>query len=97
MRQDYQRFVEKDTEIILVGPEDPHEFQAHWSEEKLPFIGIPDPEQNIIELYGQQVKLLKFGRMPAQFIIDKQGIVRYSHYSNSMSDIPSNDEILELI
>jgi peroxiredoxin Q/BCP len=41
--------------------------------------------------------LFKFGRMPAQLIIDKSGLVRYVHYGHSMSDIPSNIEILDLL
>jgi peroxiredoxin len=97
LRQDYQKFIDLDTEIIVIGPEDQNDFQAYWLKEKLPFIAIPDRQQNIIKLYGQQIKLLRFGRMPAQFINDKQGRVKYVHYGNSMSDIPSNDEILELI
>jgi peroxiredoxin Q/BCP len=35
--------------------------------------------------------------MPAQIIIDQAGIVRYAHYSNSMADIPENEEILDVI
>ena len=49
------------------------------------------------ELNGQQVKLLKLGRMPAVLLIDKVGQIRYRHYANSMRDIPPNDEILALL
>jgi peroxiredoxin Q/BCP len=35
--------------------------------------------------------------MPAQIIIDKEGIVRFVHYSNSMSDITENEEILKIL
>lgn len=97
LRQDYQKFVQKNAEIIVVGPEDQQQFQEYWIKEKLPFIGLPDPDHHIIKLYGQEVKLLKFGRMPAQVLIDMQGIVRYAHYSQSMSDIPTNKKILGLI
>jgi peroxiredoxin Q/BCP len=49
----------------------------------------------VLKLYGQEIKLFKFGRMPAQVVVDKEGIARFVHYGKSMSDIPSNDEILE--
>ena len=97
LRQEYQKFVEKETEVIVVGPEDAKEFKAYWKKESLPFIGVPDPKHKILNLYGQEVTLLKFGRMPAQVIIDKHGQVRFAHYSNGMQDIPDNDEILELL
>jgi peroxiredoxin Q/BCP len=35
--------------------------------------------------------------MPAQMLVDKEGILRYVHYGHSMKDIPENSEILELI
>jgi peroxiredoxin Q/BCP len=35
--------------------------------------------------------------MPAQVMIDKSGKVRFVHYGHSMSDIPANEEIINLI
>lgn len=37
------------------------------------------------------------GRMPAQVVVDKAGTARYVHYGHDMSDIPDNEEILELL
>ena len=51
----------------------------------------------MLKLYGQQIKLFKYGRMPAQVLVDKAGIARFVHYGHDMSDIPSNEEILGLI
>jgi hypothetical protein len=44
-----------------------------------------------------KVNRLKGGRMPAQFVIDAKGRIHYRHYGSSMSDIPSNDEMLQLL
>jgi hypothetical protein len=41
--------------------------------------------------------LFKFGRMPAQVIIDKSGEARFIHYGHDMTDIPENEEILKLL
>ncbi len=95
LRQDYQRFVEQNAEILVVGPENAKQFSEYWSTNKLPFIGLPDPGHSVLKLYGQKVNLFKLGRMPAQVLIDKQGVVRFAHFGHSMSDIPSNAEILE--
>jgi peroxiredoxin Q/BCP len=97
LRQEYQQFVEKDAEVIVVGPEGTGEFKKYWEKESLPFIGLPDSKHTVLTLYGQEVKLLKLGRMPAQVLIDKQGIVRFAHYGHSMQDIPANKELLELL
>lgn len=97
MRREYQDFANLNTKIIVVGSENPESFQKYWLEEKFPFIGLPDPEHKIQKLYGQEVKPLKLGRMPAQVLVDKHGIIRYVHYGDSMADIPSNSDIKNLI
>jgi len=97
LRQDYPRFKKLKTEIIVVGPENAESFQAYWTKEDLPFIGLPDPEHRVLKKYGQEVNLFKLGRLPALMLIDASGILRYVHYGHSMSDIPSNQELLEAL
>jgi peroxiredoxin len=97
LRQDYDKFVKLDTEIIVAGPEKAEAFRDYWAKENLPFIGLPDPEHLVLKLYGQEVKIFKLGRMPAQVLVNKSGTVRFVHYGHSMSDIPSNEEIIGLI
>lgn len=97
LRQDYQEFVKRETQVIVVGPEDEKAFSAYWEKNELPFIGLPDPKASVLKLYGQEINLFKLGRMPAQVIMDKEGIARYVHYGHDMTDIPSNAELLELL
>jgi peroxiredoxin Q/BCP len=97
LRQDYQEFIQRQAQVVVVGPEDASAFKSYWSEHDLPFIGLPDPKASVLRLYGQQVNLFKFGRMPAQVIVDKDGMARYVHYGHSMSDIPENAELLALL
>ena len=97
LRQDYQEFVDRGAEIIAVGPDDAEAFRSYWEKEGLPFIGLPDPEHSVLKTYGQEVKLFKLGRMPAQVLVDRSGIARYIHYGHSMSDIPTNKELLDLL
>src|SRR4030042_4723530 len=97
LRQDYQEFVKREAQVIGVGPENEKAFSAYWEKNKLTFIGLPDPNASVIKLYGQEINLFKLGRMPAQVIIDKEGIARYVHYGHDMTDIPSNAELLELL
>jgi len=97
LHQDYDKFVEKDTVIVAIGPENTNRFKTYWEENSLKFYGIPDEKHSVLKLYGQQVNLFKLGRMPAQMLVDKMGVLRYIHYGHSMKDIPENSEIFELI
>jgi len=97
LRQDYSQFVARDVEVVVVGPEDAAAFAAYFQKESLPFTGLPDPKASVLKLYGQEVNLFKLGRMPAQVLVDKTGTARFVHYGHSMSDIPPNAEIMELV
>jgi peroxiredoxin len=97
LRQDYAEFTARGAAIVVVGPEDADAFREYWTKEALPFVGLPDPTHKVAEMYGQEIKLLKFGRMPAMLIIDKAGDIRCRHYGNQMSDIPADAEVLALL
>jgi len=97
LRLDYKEFEKRNTVIMVVGPEKMEAFENYWKENKLPFIGLPNPSASVLKLFGQEVNLFKLGRMPAQVLVDRQGIARFVHYGHSMSDIPENSEILQLI
>jgi peroxiredoxin Q/BCP len=97
LRQDYAEFSQRGAEIIALGPDGPRAFQRFWQEENMPFIGLADIQSKIASLYYQQVSLFKLGRMPAVFVIDKHGCIRYAHYAAVMSDIPDNREILAVL
>ena len=97
LRQDFAEFEKRDTVILVVGPENAQAFSRSFAENALPFTGLPDPTHTVLKLYGQQVKLFKFGRMPAQLVVDKTGMVRYVCYGHDMTDIPTNTEMLAII
>jgi peroxiredoxin len=97
LRRDFEEFRKREAEILVVGPENADAFRMYFRENSLRFTGLPDPQHSVLKLYGQEVNLFKLGRMPAQLIIDKSGMVRYVHYGHSMSDIPENPELFSLL
>jgi peroxiredoxin len=97
LRQDFPAFVAQEAVILVVGPEGPETFKSYWQAHRLPFVGLPDPSHQVLKLFGQEIKLFRWGRMPAQVVVDKQGLARFVHYGDSMSDIPDNQELLGLL
>jgi peroxiredoxin Q/BCP len=97
LRQDFKEYDRRDVEILVVGPDDQAAFKEYWAKNDLPFTGLPDPDHRVSNLYGQQVKIFRMGRMPAMTLIDKDGKIRFFHYANSMSDIPPNKAVLSYI
>jgi peroxiredoxin len=97
LRQDFAEFEKRGTVLLVIGPEGAAAFKKYFKDNDLPFTGLPDPEHSVLKLYGQQINLFKYGRMPAQVLVDKKGIARFVNYGHDMTDIPKNSEMLALI
>ena len=94
LRQDYDQIKARDAEVIVIGPEDAAAFRREWQKETYPFIGVPDPEHKVADLYGQEVRLLRLGRLPALVVVDKQGRIVMQHHGESMRDIVTTAQVL---
>ena len=97
LRQDHDQFVERDTTVVVVGPDDANKFNNYFEKHDLPFVGLPDPKHTVLRQYGQEIKIFKLGRMPAQVLIDKAGTARFVHYGHDMTDIPKTSEMITLV
>jgi len=82
---------------MAVGPDSVVAFRAYWNTQHIPFVGLPDPGHAVAQRYKQEVNLFKLGRMPLVTVVDAEGMIRYAHYGASMSDIPSNEELFDVI
>lgn len=56
-----------------------------------------DVKREIGKVFNQEINMLKLGRIPAMFIIDKNGTIIYAYYSDTMDDIPNNTEIFDFL
>ncbi len=97
MRDDYEKFTALGATIAVVVHDSPEAVAAYWKKENLPYLGLPDPDGKLGKLYGQEWKLFRLGRMPAQYVISADGAVVFRHHSESMSDIPENARILKVL
>ena len=96
LRHDYSQFVDRDVEIVVVGPEDARAFSKYWQRTRSPSSCLPDPHiqrAQALRAGGQPVQVR---RMPAQVFIDKAGVARFVHYGHNAPDIPKNEEVLAL-
>jgi len=97
LRDEYEEFRSRGAVILALGPNTATMFEQYWTKEKIPFTGLPDPDHGVARMYKQEVNLFKLGRMPLNCIVDAKGYIRFAHYGASMRDIPSNEELLNVI
>jgi peroxiredoxin len=97
LRDEHQQFTSRGAVILAIGPDSVSSFREYWAREKIPFAGLPDPDHLVARRYRQEVNILKLGRMPLVCVVDANGMIRYAHYGKSMSDIPENKVLLDVI
>lgn len=97
LRDEYEQFTSRGAEVLAIGPDRDYQFREYWTEEILPFIGLPDPDHKVASRYRQEVSLFKLGRLPLVCVVDRKGMIRYDHYGKSMSDIPESKILLDVI
>jgi peroxiredoxin len=97
MKADYNRFAGRKARLVVIAPHGAEKVRAYWEKEELPFAGVPDPDGIMGKLYRQEWNLIKLGRMPALFVVDRSGLLAFVHYSRTMADIPPNKEILDIL
>jgi len=97
MKADYEKFVARKAQIVVIAPHGSEKVRAYWEKEDLPFAGVPDPDGILGKLYKQEWNLIKLGRMPALFVVDRSGLLAFVHYAKDMADIPLNSAILDIL
>jgi len=94
----YKKFQELNTELYPITADklgNAQKLETKYAKGKYPI--YYDEDKKVVKLLHQEWKLLRFGRMPGMIIIDKNGIIQWAYYSDSMSDIPKNDVIFEVL
>jgi peroxiredoxin len=92
MRDNHSQFKEAGVTVVVVAKDSLKNVKEYWADESLPYIGVPDPDGRIGDLYHQKSK---FGLMPAVFVIGREGGLKMAHYGTSMKDIPAVSTIIE--
>jgi peroxiredoxin len=96
--KDLEQFEQVDTIIYPILVDDLKnavKMEQKYAKERFPI--YYDETKEATKRLHQEFKIFKLGRMPALLIVDKEGIIRYAYYSDSMSDIPKNKILLEVI
>jgi peroxiredoxin len=47
LRQDYDEFIARDAEVLVIGPDGPRAFIRTWQTEGFPFPGLADPQHTV--------------------------------------------------
>ena len=100
LQEAYQQFVQHDAEILVIAPQETFRVKDWRGQLKTPFRFLADPTAWVCAQYGIAKQLVvheEWVNLPAAFIVDKSGILRYAHIGRGwpMSERATPDELLE--
>jgi peroxiredoxin len=94
LQQDYQQFEEANSEIVAISVEDVAMGQRVTELLDIQYPILSDVEHKVVDQYGVYNLLGDSVATPSVFLIDMQGIIRWSYVGQSATDRPSDDTIL---
>jgi peroxiredoxin len=96
LRQDYQKFTDLNTKILVMVPNGPKMIERHIKQFKTPYRILTVKGSKVAAQYFQVRKFFAIGT-PTVFLVNQNGEIIYAHYANSLLTEPDNNEPLKLL
>ncbi len=97
MRDDIDRFTETGAQVVAVAPDTLDGVARFVRDRDYPFPLLADTEHGVFDAYDVASTLMSLGQRPALFVVDRDGIVRFDSVGTQQWQIPSNDNVLEVL
>ena len=97
MRDEHDRFTQAGARLVTVAPESPESVEKFVHNSPYPFALLPDPEHTVFDAYDVISTMMSLGQRPADFVIDRAGIVRFDSIGTQQWQIPSIDNVLKVV
>lgn len=95
LNENYEQFTSRGVEVLMITSTDEKQSQIVVRDLKLKFPLLSDPSCNVFRSYrvGQALG----APLPAQFVLDKQGKLRYKHLFSFLNHNASVERLLDAI
>ena len=97
MRDDHARFTAAGASILAVAPESREAVARYLDRNPVPYTIVSDADHVAFDAYDVASRALSLGQRPALFVIDRGGIVRFDSVGTQQWQIPSDDEVLNVL
>ncbi|MSQ11302.1 MAG: redoxin domain-containing protein [Dehalococcoidia bacterium] len=95
MAEQHREFLEAGAQVLAIVHDSPQAARAFLAQHPSPFPLLLDATHALFEQYGVESKLASLGQRPGLFVIDSEGVVRFTHLGRQQWEIPSNPVVLE--
>ena len=96
MTDEYQTFLDAGAEVIVIAADSLENAEAYVDRHGIPFPCLVDRDHSVYDRYHVERKTLSLGQRPGLFVVDEDGVTRYSHIGRQQWEIPSNADVLDV-
>jgi peroxiredoxin Q/BCP len=97
LRDDIERFRTAGAQVVAIAPDDAEAVAKFVRDSSYPFPLLADPDHTVFDAYDVVSTMMSLGQRPALFVVDRDGIVRFDSIGSQQWQIPSNDNVLEVV
>jgi peroxiredoxin Q/BCP len=97
LRDDIDRFTEAGARVLAIAPDTLDGVEKFVRGNEYPFSLLADTDHAVFDAYDVVSTMMSLGQRPALFVVDPEGIVRFDSIGTQQWQIPSNDNVLEVL
>ena len=97
MRDDHDRFTELGAKVVAVSAESPSAADSFLQKTPLPFPIVIDADHETFDAYDVVNRMMSLGQRPGLFVIDAEGVVRFDSIGTQQWQIPSDEQVLDVV
>ena len=97
MRDDIDRFRKAGARVVAIAPDTLDGVEKFVRDNEYPFSLLADTDHAVFDAYDVVSTMMSLGQRPALFVVDREGVVRFDSIGTQQWQIPSNDNVLEVL
>ena len=97
MRDDEAKFTAAGASIVAIAPESTEAVARYEEKNPTDYPILSDADHTAFDAYDVVSRALSLGQRPALFVIDRDGIVRFDSVGTQQWQIPSNEQVLQVL
>ena len=97
MREDIDRFTEVGARVLAIAPDTLEGVEKFVRDNEYPFSLLADTDHAVFDAYDVVSTMMSLGQRPALFVVDTEGNVRFDSIGTQQWQIPTNDNVLEVL
>ena len=97
MRDDIAKFEGAGAQVVAIAPDTAAGVARFTRDSGYPFPLLADEDHAVFDAYDVVSKLMSLGQRPALFVVDSQGVVRFDSIGTQQWEIPTNENVLEVL